>query len=187
MSDYTIIDDITDTLLAVLQANMSGQIAQDHISAASPADITDDTSPRLSLFLYQIHENKHLKNLGMQETNTGTLRYPPLSLNLYYLLTAYASSRDTEHQIVGRAVQILYDNAIIRGSLLQGSLSGTFEELIVVMHTLPLDDLNKLWSMFGSKPYRLSVTYQVSTALVDSTRERAGDRVIQRAINYSVP
>jgi len=187
MSEYTAIDDITNTVLNLLKANTSGLIQQDHISAASPADISDDTSPRLSFFLYQIHENKHLKNQGMQETDAGTLRYPPLSLDLHYLLTGYASSRETEQQILGRAMQILYDNANIRGSLLQGSLSGTHEEVVVVMHPIPLEDMNKLWSMFGSKPYRLSLTYLVSTALIDSTRERFGDRVIQRTLSYRVP
>jgi hypothetical protein len=187
MSEYSVIYDITNTLLNLLKANTGGLIQQDHISAASPADTTDDTTPSLSLFLYQVTENKHLKNLSMQETNTGALRYPPLSLNLYYLLTAYASSRETEHQIAGRAMQILYDNAIVRGSLLQGSLSGTFEEIVVVMNSIPLEDMNRLWSMFGSKPYRLSMTYQVSTALIDSSRDRSGDRLIQRSLNYSVP
>ena len=185
MSEYTVIYDITHTILNLLKANTGGLLQQDHISDASPADATDDTLPSLSLFLYQVTENRHLKNQGMQETNTGALRYPPLSLNLYYLLTAYASSRETEHQIAGRAMQILHDNAIVRGSLLQGSLSGTFEEIVVLMNPIPLEDMNKLWSMFGSKPYRLSITYQVSTALIDSSRERSGDRVIQRSLNYN--
>ncbi len=187
MSEYTVIDDVTNTLLNVIKANTGGLIQQDRITAASPADISDDTSPLLSIFLYEVSENKHLKNQGMQETNTGTLRYPPLSLNLYYLLTAYASSRETEHQILGRAMQILYDNSVIQGSLLQGSLAGRFEEIVLVLHPIPIEDMNKLWSMFGSKPYRLSITYRASTALIDSTRERSGERVIQRSLNYSVP
>ena len=186
MSDYTVIDDITNTILNLIKANTGGLLQPGSITASSPADISDDTTPLLSLFLYQVNENKHLKNLGMEEANTGALRYPPLSLNLYYLLTAYASSRGTEHQVMGRAMQILYDTAVIRGSLLQGSLASTFEELVVVMHPIPLEDMNKLWSMFVSKPYRLSMTYQVSTALIDSTRERAGERVIHQAVQYAV-
>ncbi len=187
MSEYTVIYDITNTILNLIKTNTGGLLQQDHITAASPADISEDNQPHLSLFLYQVNENKHLKNQGMQETNTGALQYPPLPLNLYYLMTAYASSRETEHQILGKAMQILYDNTVIRGSLLQGSLAGTFEEIVLVMHPIPIEDMNKLWSMFSSKPYRLSVTYQVSTALIDSTRERSGDRVIQRSLTYSVP
>jgi Pvc16 N-terminal domain len=187
MSEYSVIYDITNTILNLLKTNTGGLLQQDHISAASPADTTNDTPPSLSLFLYQVTENRGLKNQRMQETSTGTLRYPPLCLNLHYLLTAYASSRETEHQIAGRAMQILHDNAVVRGSLLQGSLSGTFEEIVVLMNPIPLDDMNRLWSMFGSKPYRLSIPYQVSTALIDSSRERSGDRVIERTLSHSVP
>lgn len=187
MSEYTAINDITNTILNLFKTNTGGLLQQDRITAASPADISDDTTPSLALFLYEVSENKHLKNQGMQETDTGTLRYPPLSLNLTYLLTAYASSRETEHQLLGRAMQILYDNAVIRGSLLQGSLAGTFEEIVLTMHPIPIEDMNKLWSLFGSKPYRLSIPYRASTAQIDSTRERSGDRVLQRSLHYTVP
>jgi hypothetical protein len=187
MSDYTVIGDITNTIVTLFKNDTGGLLPQDRITAASPADITDDTQPLLSFFLYQLHENPHLKNEAMLETSTGALRYPPLALNLHYLLTAYASSRETEHQILGRAMQILHDNAILRGSLLQGSLATTFEEVVVNINPLTLDEMNKLWSLFSSKPYRLSVTYRVSTALIDSTRVRAAGRVIQRSLGHTVP
>jgi Pvc16 N-terminal domain len=187
MSEYTVIDDISSTLLNLLRANTSALISSDHITSGSPADVQEDTSPRLSLFLYHIGENKYLKNQDMQAGTPGKLRYPALPLNLFYLLTAYGQTRETEQQIIGRAMQIFYDHAVIGGSLLQGSLAGTYEEIIVAFNPLTIDDMNKLWSMFGSKPYRLSVTYQVSTALIDATRERTEDRVIQRTVVYNVP
>jgi len=187
MSEYTVIGDVTNTILSLFKNNTGGLLPQDRITAASPADISDDTQPLLSCFLYQVNENPHLKNQGMLDTSAGALRYPPLSLNVYYLLTAYASSRETEHQILGRAMQILHDNAIIRGSLLQGSLARTFEELVVAINAISLDDMNKLWSLFGGKPYRVSVTYRVSTALIDSTRERSAGRVIERTLSHTVP
>jgi hypothetical protein len=187
MSDYTIVGDITNTILALLKHDTGGLLPPGNIIAASPADVSDDTQPTLSFFLYQINENPHLKNEAMLETNTGALRYPPLALNLYYLLTAYASSRETEHQILGRAMQILHDNAIIRGSLLQGTLASTFEEIVVTINSVTLDDMNKLWSLFSGKPYRLSLTYRVSTALIDSTRARAAGRVVERSLGLTVP
>jgi hypothetical protein len=65
---------------------MTNLISADHISLASPADIEMDTSPRLSFYLYQVIENQHLKNQQMQKVDPKRLRYPPLSLNLFYLL-----------------------------------------------------------------------------------------------------
>lgn len=186
MSEYVVIDDISNTLLNLLKANTSGLISSDHITVSSPSDIMEDASPRIGLFLYHIGENKHLKNQEMQASEPGKSRYPALPLNLFYLLTAYGQTRETEQQIIGRAMQIFYDHAVIGGSLLQGSLAGTYEEIIVTFNPISIEDMNKLWSMLGSKPYRLSVTYQVSTALIDSTRQRSDDRIIQRTVMYSV-
>ena len=187
MSDYTVIGDVTNTVLTLFKNNTGGLLPQDRITAGSPADISDDTQPLLSFFLFQITENPQLKNEKMIETNTGGQRYPPLALNLHYLMTAYASARETEQQILGRAMQILHDNAVIQGSLLQGSLAASFEELAIAINTLSLDDMNKLWSLFSSKPYRLSVAYRISTALIDSTRERLVGRVLERRTGHTVP
>ncbi len=187
MATFTVISDVGDTLLGLLRDNLDGLIAQDHVSLASPADIESDTAPRLSLFLYQINENRYLKNEDIGTADAGKIGYPGLPLNLFYLLTAYAQTRDTEHQILGRTMQIFHDHAVIRGSLLRGSIAGTFEEIIVALNPISLEDMNRLWSIFPSTPYRLSITYQVSTALIDSTRERSGDRVIERVLNYSQP
>jgi hypothetical protein len=87
---------------------------------------------------------------------------------------------------MGRAMQILYDSSVLSGSNLQGSLAGSSEELIVRLHPLSLDDLNKLWSLFGGKPYKMAVGYQVSSALIDSGREQAGQRVVQKTVNYQI-
>lgn len=186
MSEYTILHDISKTLLELLKANMDDLITQGHISLDSPADVVADTAPRLSLFLYQIEENQFLKNQDMKPVNNGKLSYPPLALNLFYLFTAYAQTRETEQQVIGKTMQVLYANSVVRGSLLQGTLSATFEELKIMFYPLSIDDMNKLWSMFGSKAYKLSVTYKVSAALIDSTREVAGDRVIKRTLNHYI-
>jgi hypothetical protein len=188
MSDYTILNDISVTLLKLLKSNMAGIVAQDHISLASPADVEADTAPRLTLYLFQMVENQNLKNFEIEYSGSSTPCKPPLPLYLFYLLTAYATNRESEQQIIGKAIQIFYDKNIIRGSMLQGSLAGTFEELVIDLHTMPLDDMNKLWSMFGSKAYKLSATFRVSTALIDTTvAETEGNRVIQQQLNYSIP
>jgi hypothetical protein len=184
MSDYTVFDDITNTLMSLLRGNIGALMPPDRISGDSPAEIADDTQPSLSLYLYQIGENRHLKNIGMSETDSGDLRYPPLPVQLFYLMTSYAKSRDTEQQIMGRAMQILNDNATICGSMLRGGLAGSCEEVVVTVNPLSLDEMNKLWSLFCGKSYRLSVSYQVSPVLIDSTRERAAERIIRHTTKY---
>ena len=184
MSDFTVVHDISDTILKILKKDMHGLIPQDRITLSSPADIEADTSPHLSVFLYQIAENPHLKNQQLQKIDHKRLQYPPLPLNLFYLLTAHAQNHESEQRILGRVMQIFYDHSSISGSLLQGDLAGTFEQLEMVLHPLAIDDMNKLWNMFGNKAYKLSIMYMVSTAMLDSTREIDVDRVAQRVSEY---
>lgn len=185
MSDYTVFDDITSIILSLLRENIGELITTDRVNGESPSELNDDSQPGLSFFLYQIGENVHLKNQGVQETDTGNTRHPPLPLQLFYLLTAYAKARETEQQIMGRAMQILHDNKVLRGSLLKGSLAGTFEEITVMMNPLSVDEMNKLWSLFVGKSYRLSVAYKVSPVLLDSTREESVDRVIKKTVKFA--
>ncbi len=184
MSGPSVVSDISTTLLELLKVNMSNLVAQDHISLSSPAEIVQDTTPRLGLFLYQLLENNHLKNSPPQSVTANRMQIAALALDAFYLLTAYAQTREIEHQILGRAIQIFNDHRIIRGTFLRGGLAGSDEEVKIVFHMLSIDDTNKLWNMFGNRPYKLSVAYRLSLALIDSSREIAVDRTIQSASRY---
>lgn len=180
MSDFTVINDISDTLVNLLKEETGKAVSME-----SPPDAGGDAAGRLSLFLYHINENQHLKNQGRSLDATGRLHYPGLPLNLFYLLTAYAQTRETELQLMARAMQVFADHAVIRGARLRGSLAGTLEEILIYFNPLSIDDMNKLWSLFGSTPYKLSVTYRVATALIDSARVQPGDLVIRRELSFS--
>lgn len=82
MSEYSVIQDISNTLLNLLRNNIGGLVSPDHITLDSPADIKEDTSPWLSLYLYQIVENHHLKNQTMKYRDAGKLQSPPSSVSL---------------------------------------------------------------------------------------------------------
>src|SRR5947209_10728758 len=122
MSDYVVIGDVSETLLKVLRDRLSGLVASDHITLASPAEVELDTSPWLTLFLYQVLENHHMKNEPMERVDSSRLRQPPLVVDLLYLVVPYAQSRENEHQILGRVLQVFASEPVLRGSWLQGSL-----------------------------------------------------------------
>ena len=42
MSDYTVLADVSETLLQLLREQMTGLVASDHITLASPADVELD-------------------------------------------------------------------------------------------------------------------------------------------------
>jgi hypothetical protein len=138
---------------------------------------------KLTLFLYNIIESGEFRHNEMAAINSSTDAYPPMALDLYYLLTAHSSSEIStrtmdEHRILGKAMQAFFDNAILREPNLVGTLSEKNEEIRIVMDNLPFDLMMKLWT-FPNVPYKLSVSYQVGPVYIDSTRIRSTKRVLE--------
>lgn len=122
----------------------------------------------------------------MIKLNDGNLMYPPTSFNLYYLMTAYStaelkSKALDEHKILGRAIQVLNDNAILKGDALYGSLSGAEEEIKIQIKNLNYDEMMRIWN-FHDVPYSLSIAYRVGPVLIDSTRIKKVKRVVESRI-----
>jgi len=191
MSDYSAIADVGETLIGLLRDNMEGLITADSIILASPGDIDSKDNVRLSLFLYQVLENAHLKNQEMQAADPTKLVFPPQALELYYLLTSHVSSGEQdrtektleEHRVLGRALQIMHDNPVLSGSLLKGNLDKS-DELHITLTSLSTDDLTRIWTTFQGRPLRSSVCYVVTPVRIDSVREIGVQRVISKEMEY---
>lgn len=192
MSDYSVIADIGATLVGLLRENMSDLLAADAIALLSPAEL-DGQDIRLTLFLYQISENPQLKNVIPPPEPSGLRRAPSLQLELSYLLTAHGSrltgdrtDRTLEaHRLLGRAMRIFYDHALLGGSVLRGNLAGTAEEFRLNLQPLGLDDLTKLWTALPNNPLKASAGYLVTPVAIDSLRTTAGRRVVEATFDYS--
>ncbi len=192
MADYTAIADAGETLIELLREHMQDMVNPSSIILSSPGEIEAQDSPRLCLFLYQVVESPYLKGREMQALNSTTMQYPPLILDLYYMLTSYGSPQIAdrtertieEHKVLARAMNVFYDNAILRGSVLRGSLAGTSEELKVTLHPISLDEVKGLWNSFPDKPFKLSVCYMVTPVKIDSTRLVEARRVIEKETGY---
>jgi len=183
MADFTGIGDIGETLKKLLKDDpWTGISPKPEITFKSPKEIKDDggTANTVSLFLYQILENPHMKNEEGIRMNDAQLQIPPLVLDLFYLVTPYSEDKTQEKYILGKVMQIFYDHAILVGTVLQGSLAGADEELRLVAHPLSLDDLTKIWSAFQEVAYRLSVAYLVTPVRIDSARLTGMQRVVAK-------
>ena len=150
----------------------------------SPADISTNKN-LLSIFLYQIVENSSLRNINPEPIDTNQLRYPPLALDLYYIITAYGTNRETELLIVERLMQILHDESVLKGEMLKGDLAKTGNtEIRIVPNNLTFEEINKLWERFPNKPYKISASYILSPVRIPSGKEPMKiTRVIERDIN----
>ena len=109
------------------------------------------------------------------------LRQPPLALDLSYLVTPFGASGEADHLLLGKSMQVLYDNAI---TLLRDPVASVHEELRIILARLTLDELSGVWESLR-EPYRLSVAYQVRVTRVDSRRLVGAGRVVDRVASYA--
>jgi Pvc16 N-terminal domain len=150
---------------------------EDAIVFLNPTDTVKDSARRLSLWLYHVSEDEHVKNTPNIRLTNGTFRAPPLTLDLYYLLTPFSTSGEADHLVLGRAMQTLYDQGTARIVDTTGATS-IDEELRISLYRRSLDEISQVWQALR-EPYRLSVCYQVKVTHIDSGRMIDGSPVIE--------
>lgn len=188
MSDFTVIGDIGETLKKLLEDDpWTGITPTPEITFKSPKEIKDDggSTNKISIFLYQILENQYLKNEEPKRFDEMEIKSPPLSLDLLYLVTPYSEDKTQEKIILGKVMQIFYENSLLTGTVLQGSLAGTDEEIKLLFNPISLDDLTKIWSAFQEVAYRLSIGYLISPVRIDSTRTASMQRVVLKEMSHA--
>ena len=173
MSAPTAIERVGRSLKKLLEAKINGI----KVTFQSPDGNTN--LPRINLFLYKIEEKQFFKNLDWQAKAGDPTKAvpPPLSLNLFYLMTAYAPPQDDNgdlaaHEILGRAMQIFFENQIVEKDYLEDELKQATEQIKVMLTPIDLNEMGHLWSTFSSQPFRLSVVYEVSVIQIDLLVER---------------
>jgi hypothetical protein len=196
MGNFTILRDLADTLKDLMYTDLNDPnstenlITEQNIIFNSPADIdypTEGTPPtKLSIFLYQIVQNSFLRNSEWEPVGLDKRQNPPLALDLYYLFTPYASDKTTEFVLLEKIMTCFYDNAVLKGSILKGSLpnSGN-DEIRIVPHSFSFDEINKLWERFPNKPFKLSLAYLISPVRIPSYKSESITRVTERIIDFN--
>lgn len=191
MPDYSVIADVSLTLQSVLTQ------AFQPLDPVSPpvAEISDlsgniATSPaRLTIFLFETVEDSGSRNRPRVVTTSPpdlTRKKPPMALLLRYMMTPWSGDRVTDHRIMGRTLQVLYDGAILSGLQLQGTLAGTNQALKVTLAPITLEERARVWYAI-QKPYRLSVTYEVRVVNLDPEDAEHISPVAQRKLEYFEP
>ena len=138
----------------------------------------------MNLFLYRVAENAFGKNPERQTIGPDALEYPPLWLNLFFMLTPFADDKLDELRVFGEAMRVFHDNSIVMADALKGSLENTTEELRVDFCAFTLEQLAQIWNALD-KPYRLSVCYEVRTVFIDSLIQTPVSRVLEIENRFS--
>jgi hypothetical protein len=166
----------------------------------APPDVTISGIPagrRLNLYLFQITENAGLKNQEIPgQGNPAAFGRPPLSLDLHYLMTAYAQSDTAEdsdrtaQEVLGNAMRVLYDYAIIPPDLhqkddpaqpliLDADLVAEYERVKITLQPVSIEEISKIWTAMPQANFRRSVLYQVSVVQIESRLPRRLPRPVK--------
>jgi hypothetical protein len=141
----------------------------------NPTQTARDSGNRLSLWLYQIAENEFTKNAPMVRSTSVDARgqtvhrsaAPPLSLDLFYLLTPFGLSAEADLLILGQCMQAVYDSSRLTLVTATTGPNRVLEDVGITWCRRSLEELSRIWEAL-QEPYRLSVCYQVRVTHIDS-------------------
>lgn len=166
---------------------LMGATATFQVTILPPDDDRVSEDNGVNLFLYRVTESPFAKNMNWRgdRANPPGDR-PPLAVTLDYLLTAYAkkvanSAQDdvTAHQLLGNAMAILHDYPVLNDihdadfdadldTQFPAELRNSFEKVKITLQPTSMDEFSKIWTGI-TKPYRLSVAYEVSLVEIAQT------------------
>jgi hypothetical protein len=181
MSNPLAIAAATATLRSVLLERIGehdARLAGGLIVTSQPLDLVhlarkDATPAQLNLFLYHA-----APNAGWRNTDLPAHGSAPLALNLYYLISACATSDndDTDgdpssHRVLGAAMSVLHDCPILGRADIDAALEGhelarQLESLRITPQPLSVDQICKLW-IACQAPFRICAAYEVSVTPVE--------------------
>ena len=177
----------TATLRALLLTRMQelDPTLSDLDVTIQPPDLArkSTSKPQLNLYLYHTALNSGWRNMDLpSQSKPGERGQPPLALNLYYMITAYARDDNDNldlsgHRVLGSAMSVLHDNPILKRADIDSALPNSelalqLERIRVTPQPLSVDEIYKLWQAYQS-PYRISAAYELTVALIDSNLSQA--------------
>ena len=136
------------------------------VTGLSPDAVRQGQGAQLSLYLYHVEEDKATESLfwsaRAQSAGGPPLRYQPLALDLYYLLSAYAEGNYVhEQQAMSIAMRVFHENPVVSGV----GADGLPWQVTLTLERRSYDELSRLWQATTSS-LRLSAVYRASVALL---------------------
>ncbi len=130
----------------------------------------DNFGTTLSLYLYRVTMNEHLRNSG--RINDPADVNVPLAVNLHFLMTAWAASALTEHTILAWAMRQLYLHPMLTSSSLSPEAGWGPDDFVhVIPAELSTEDIMRIWDALEPS-YRLSVSYIARVVRIDADTPR---------------
>lgn len=163
---------VTDRLVKLLddyrQLPLFQTFASFTVSGNPPDKVSKESGCQLSIYLFHIESDKFQKNSPVSGARDAKIPSQPLSLNLYYLLSAFSDNDNggylEEQQAMSIALRCFHENPIIRANvILEGQT--VKEEFCLTMEMETADSLGRLWQA-TTTAMRLATVYKVSVVFI---------------------
>jgi len=164
---------ITDRLIELVH-DFQGSPPDFRATGMPPDELRNHSDFQLSLYLFHVSPDKFQRNSPVTgpwadpaktKTRVPPIPYQPLSLDLYYLLTAYVSEPGgyvKEQQAMSTALKCFHEKPIVKFPLGGGDQG----EFCLTMEVESADEVGRLWQAITSS-LRLSVVYKASVIFIE--------------------
>lgn len=128
------------------------------VSSGELAENTDEFNTTITLYLYRVIINEHIRNASIS-LNSGKNTQIPLSVDLHFMISVWADSAAAEHTLCAWVMSQIHQHPIMDVSSLTEEGNWSADE---VVHIIPAElsnqDLMRIWDAVAPY-YRLSISY----------------------------
>lgn len=174
---------VTQSLKTLLTNNVPAILAPPVGFTVSPLPPDQFKDEGLVIYLFHLGEDPFFKNTAPPSTDAPPVRFAPMGVDLYYLLTAHSKAGGdqaalNEQKMMGAAVKTLHDFAILDDQTTAGKppnpvvtvfpqdLRGSGNRLRISIEPVTFSDAPHYWTA-GQQPLRLAAYYHVAVVLLE--------------------
>ena len=155
MAGYPAIAGVSQAIVGLLTSAAAGsEFANASFTLASAADLqkAPTEQPVANVFLYRVAVNTARRNLPSRRNPDGSLRLPPVPVDLHYLLVSSAKVPVTQHRLLGWCLRVIQDTPTLNAGFLNqfGPETDVFrpdETVELIWETLTRQEMTDAWEV----------------------------------------
>lgn len=151
------------------------------VLASSELKASTDFGTTVSLYLYRVTVNEHLRNQpALIRRGSGS----PLAVDLHFLLTIWSESAVAEQTLCAWAMSLLHQHPLMDiSSLSQEGGWGHDDVVQIIPAELSNEELMRLWDALAPD-YHLSIPYIARVVRIDAEAVSTGQPVVATRYQY---
>lgn len=152
------------------------------VSSGEMAESTEEFNTTLTLYLYRIIINEHVRNMpSAHQSGESNI---PLSVDLHFMLSIWADSAAAEHTICAWVMSQLHQHPIMDVSSLTEEGGWSKDDVVhIIPAELTNEDLMRIWDAIAPY-YRLSVSYIARVVRIVGDETETGLPVVATRYQY---